>query len=572
MKSAAGEVLYVGKARNIQKRVRSYFSGARDIKTRFLVRKVSTVESIITKNEYEALLLENNLIKELEPHYNINLKDGKTYPVIKLTSEEYPRLYRTRRIINDGSLYFGPYPHVKSIDRYLELIERLFTLRKCRGKLKRRDHPCLYYHIGRCSAPCCNRISRAEYAEEVERVKKLLSGESGEIIEELTGEMNRAVERLEFEKAAEARDNIQAIKTIELEQEVVDFNPESRDYVALASKEHLCSFTVFMMRNGKLSGRDLFRTEAYEEREEVLRHFLLQYYRKDHKPPARIFISEQADLSFIEEFFLKELKVTTTVAFPESRRDRSILKMAEENCIQDLEERLTYSQRFKALRDLKNTLGLPNLPRRIEGFDVAQLSGKYPVASMVSFINGEPDKKGYRHFHLKTLNGAIDDYEALREAVARRYTRVINEGLKKPDLILIDGGKGQVNAVKSILDALDVKITLVGLSKREELIVPVEGEPLKLKETHQGLKILQRVRDEAHRFANTFNRSTRRRELILSTLESVPGIGKKRSQKLLKTFGSLKAIITQDPEVIAKECGISVEKAGELLRILRDRN
>jgi excinuclease ABC subunit C len=269
MKDDRRSIIYVGKAVSLRKRVVSYFTGSRDIKTRILVSRIKTIEHIVTRNEYEALLLENNLIKRWKPRYNINLKDGKSYPVIRVTSDDFPRVFRTRRIVQDGSSYYGPFPSVVTLDNYLELIEKLFPLRKCKGELKKREAPCLYYHIGRCSAPCVGKISKEGYQEKVELVKKLLSGETEELMGRLKRDMREASEELRFEKAAEYRDAIDAIESIGREQEVVDFDPEVRDYVGFAQKEELGTFIVFQMRAGKLLGRDLFRTVVYTSVEEV---------------------------------------------------------------------------------------------------------------------------------------------------------------------------------------------------------------------------------------------------------------------------------------------------------------
>ncbi|WP_455382494.1 excinuclease ABC subunit UvrC, partial [Salinispira pacifica] len=277
MKDASGKIIYVGKAKVLVNRVRSYFTGEKDVKTSVLIRKVAQIDYIITQNEYEALILENNLIKRWKPRYNINLKDGKTYPVIRITADEYPRVFRTRRIVQDGSEYFGPYPDVQSIDTYLELIERLFPLRKCRGPLKHRDHPCLYFHIGRCAAPCAGRINREEYLGHVDQIRKLLSGRTDTLLTDLHERMLKASEELRFEQAAELRDSIDAIRTLQAKQQVVDTDLDARDYVASASKEELATFVVFQMRNGKLLGSDIYRTHSYASVEEDLKQFLIQY-------------------------------------------------------------------------------------------------------------------------------------------------------------------------------------------------------------------------------------------------------------------------------------------------------
>ena len=554
MKDVKGDVIYVGKAKDLRKRVSSYFLSRRDIKTSHLVGNIASIEYILTKTEYEALLLENNLIKQWKPRYNINLKDGKSYPVIRITNEEYPRVFRTRRIIDDGSTYFGPFPNVAMLDTYLALIEKLFPLRKCRGDLKKRTEPCLYYHIGRCLAPCTGKASLSEYMEQVEAVRKLLSGQTEELIATLSKRMQAASVSLEFERAAKLRDAIEAIKTVQTEPEVEDFNPETRDYIACACIESLCTFAVFSMRGGKLLGRDIYKTEILDDADEAFPQFMMQYYGKSSDIPDHIYVSQSFDTGLILEFFSREHGKAVSISVPEGdSRHGKILRMVLMNAMQDVEKRLKLEGNIGGLEELKRVLSLPRLPRRIEGFDIAQLSGKYPVASLVSFVDGNPDKKNYRRFHVKTLGGAIDDYESIREVVARRYTRLINEGLPLPDLILIDGGKGQVNAAKEILDTLGLSdIPLVGLAKQfEEVFLPGVSEPIRLPDTSEALKVLQAVRDETHRFATSFNKQLRERDGKLSALTEIPGVGPSRAARILTVFGSLDAVRYASTEEIA---------------------
>jgi excinuclease ABC subunit C len=574
MKNGEGTVIYVGKAKELRKRVSSYFTGSQPIKTRVLISRVDTIEYIITSNEYEALLLENNLIKKWNPRYNINLKDGKTYPVIKVTGEAFPRIYRTRRIIQDGSQYYGPFADVGKIDMYLELIEKLFPLRKCKGVLKKREHPCLYYHIGRCAAPCAGNIDRETYNRRVEEAKKLLSGETEELEADLQRRMEEHSRKLEFEKAAETRDLLEAVRTVGAEQEVVDFEEESRDYIGSAKRDTLCSFTVFQMRGGKMVNRDLYRAESYGSGEDALTEFFIRYYTGAEKLPQLIFTPDEADAQLLERFFREEFGAEVQVAIPEDGRHARILRMAVENAKQDAEQRLRAVERIPALEDLQEVLALPKLPRRIEGFDIAQLSGTNPVASLVSFYNGKADKPRYRRFHIKTLDGSIDDYEAIREVVARRYTRLLNENAELPDLVVIDGGKGQVNAARGILDDLGLqKLPVVGLAKKlEEIHTPDEGEPVRLPEGTEALRVLQAVRDETHRFATNFNKTLRQKGLQLSTLEGIRGIGPKRSKTLLEAYGSVDAIAAADPEELVKRAGLPRETAERLTKELQKKH
>ena len=517
---------------------------------------------MVTKHEYEALLLENNLIKQWTPHYNINLKDGKTYPVIRITNEDFPRVFRTRRVINDGSLYFGPYTDINSIDLYLELIEKLFKIRRCKGRLKPRSNPCLYYHMHMCDAPCCGYIGREEYGQMIEEVKRLLSGDSRHLQYDLEQKMETAAENLEYEQAATYRDSLQAVETSRQKQEVVDYIEEERDYIALAVEGTLYTFGVFQMRGGKLSGQDIIRTETLENEGEAFEHFLLQYYTPEHLPPQRIYISLPVRQEEIQHFFKEEYGRSVIIDVPETGRHFSLLKMAGENARIDMMRRLENKENNPALQELKTVLHLQDVPGRIEGFDIAQLGGTSPVASLVSFTNGKPDKKLYRKFHIRSLRGEIDDFKAIREVIARRYTKVVNESLDPPDLILVDGGKGQVSSARSVLQSLGLgNIPVVGLAKRIEEIVPAGGTPFTLPETSPALRLLQHVRDEAHRFATTFQQTMREKKLTLPTLQQIPGIGEKRAIQLIQQFGSIQALSEASAEEIRKKTGIPSDLA-----------
>jgi excinuclease ABC subunit C len=581
MKNVRGRIIYIGKAKSLKKRVQSYFTGSKDLKTLILMKNVEDIETIITRSDYEALLLENNLIKQWKPRFNINLKDGKSYPVIRITAEEYPRVFRTRRIIFDGSQYFGPYPHASQLDLYLGLIEKLFPLRKCRGRLKRRDYPCLYYHIGRCSAPCCGKIDREEYNRKVDRIRDLLSGKTEELLFNLTAQRDEAAHNLDFERAALLRDQINTIREFSEGQQVIDRKSQARDYIGYSARETVCSFVILKMREGSLVGKEVFRTEIFSEPEEALNQFVIQYYSKIHNPPNRIYlrapckgpparISETKNLAaYLSEALAKSLSI---VIQPRGG-DRKILCMAEENAQEDLIAWSREREDIESLVQLKRALGLSKVPTRIEGFDIAHLAGKDTVASMVCFLDGRPDKSSYRYFKMRSLKGKIDDYEAMREVIARRYMRVLNENLERPDLILVDGGKGQVSAAHSVLTSLGLTdLALIGLAKeREQIFFPHSGQPIVLEEGSVPLRIIQAVRDESHRFATSFHKRLRDGRLSRSILEDVRGIGKRRSQKLLKAFGSLEAILNSSPEELIKKAGITRDTACSLIEFLRDR-
>ncbi|MDR1024366.1 MAG: excinuclease ABC subunit UvrC, partial [Treponema sp.] len=523
MRDAEGTIIYVGKARVLRNRLGSYFAGTKDIKTSTLIRHAWSIETIIVASEYEALLLENTLIKQHFPKYNINLKDGKTYPVVRVTREEFPRIFRTRHIVEDGSRYYGPFPQIESVDTVLELVEKLFPLRKCRT-WKKRNNPCMYFHIGRCKAPCCGRIGAEEYGVQVVRVEQLLAGSAEgngtacrALIEDLNKDMRRAAAALKFEEAAGLRNAIRAIEDLSAGNAVVDFDPEGRDYIAWAVEGVLSTFTVFSMRGGRMTGRELYRTRSAAEGGESLETFMASYYDPGRPPPPAIYVQpelQEGDLSpaagqdaadrfgspAIKQWFREQFHSEVTIEVPTERRHTAVLALARQNAREDLRKRLKERGAGPALDELVRALSLRRRPERIEGFDIAQLDGKHPVASLISFKNGLPDKKNYRYFKLRSVIGIVDDFASMREAVHRRYSRILREGGELPDLVLIDGGIGQVNAAKGVLDELGMDSDVVGLAKRdEELWLPRAAEPVRLSKDSEALKVLQFVRDETHR-------------------------------------------------------------------------
>ena len=605
-------VIYVGKAKSLKNRLSSYFASKRDIKTRILVSRARRIEYIQTDNEYEALLLENNLIKKYKPRYNINLKDGKTYPVLKITNERYPRLYRTRRIQNDGARYFGPFPNVPAVDDFLSLIKRTYTLRQCK-RLKKRE-PCLYFHIGRCSAPCADKISETDYRKDIDEIALLLEGDLKKPLAELTEKMKAAAAAREFEKAARIRDGMQAVRALRGQNSVEDMDPEARDYIGWAAEGALITFTVFKMRGGKVVGRDLYRTESLKDEAEVLPEFLIAYYTDPKQIPPHIFVCAGQEYELAEQWFADRLGVKVTItAIPledrkqasatdtESltavnehsynidnteaaaaektpvygaailRRHKAALAMAQFNAKEDAARRIKELGDFPALEELQKILSLDRPPHRIEGFDIAHLHGKYTVASLISFKDGNPDKKNYRIFRLRTTDGIIDDYASMREAVARRYTRLLNEAAELPDLIMIDGGIGQVNAAKAILDALELDIPLVGLAeKNEELYRPHINKPIVLPRRSAALRVLQRVRDETHRFANTRNNRLRSKEELHLQFEQLPHIGEKRAARLLRSFSSIEKLAAASLEAAAAAARITQAQAEEVIAAARE--
>ena len=571
MRDGKGTVIYVGKAKDLHRRVTSYFLANRPPKTAALVAKIRHIDHIITGNEYEALVLENNLIKKYNPHYNIDLKDGKSYPVIRITHEDFPTVFKTRRLVNDGSKYFGPYPDAGKLDTFLDLIQKIFPLRRCGTPLKKQLRPCLYYHLGLCGGPCAGLVSKERYRSSIDEVERFLSGDDQSLKQKLKSEMEADAKAFKFEEAAKKRDMLVALEAVGKEQEVQDFTSEARDYAAIEMRSPLCTVSIMQMRDGRLIGRALYRAETFDDETETLMDFLVRYYSDGKKLPRYLYVSHEIDVPLISEFFKKQFGGDLEVTVPTDGRHYRILRMAVENARSDVERRLKSRDNTKALELLQKELDLPTVPTLIEGYDIAQLSGKYTVASMISFRDGNPNREGYRRFNIKGLDGKIDDFESMREATARRYTRVVNENLEHPGLILIDGGKGQVMAVREILDSLGLTdVPIVGLAKdMEEIVFDHDRPPLLLDPSDEGLRVLIAVRDECHRFATTANQNQRSVDATFKVLESIDGVGPARSQRLMKTFGSLDELMRQSPEDLASKGKVPKAVAERILRTLK---
>ncbi|MDR0785292.1 MAG: excinuclease ABC subunit UvrC [Treponema sp.] len=612
-KDEMGRIIYVGKAKILRHRLCSYFSGKKEPKTTALIKRAITIEIILTTSEYEALILESTLIKEHSPKYNIDLKDGKSYPVIRITEEKFPRVFKTRRIIEDGSKYFGPYPNVQAVDNLMGLIEKVFPLRKCRV-MHKRESPCMYFHIGRCLAPCCGKTSIEHYQKMLEKVEKIVSGNTESFIIELTESMHRESASLNFEKAAELRNTIRSIEALtSITSSIIDISGETRDYIAIASEGVLTSIALFSLRSGKMIGRELFRTRSAANDDETLMTFIMSYYGESHPPPSKIFVkdvvNEQQEIKdgmdesgfnesgvedaknrdgfktsveandedtgdktrdedanplgdYLKIWFLETFGRTPEILIPNERQHAAVIAMTQMNADEDLRKRVKERGAGPALDELQKELGLQRRPERIEGFDIAQLNGKHPVASLVTFKEGVPDKRNYRIFKLRTVIDIVDDFAAMREVVKRRYSRLQREKRNLPDLILVDGGLGQVNAAKAVLDDLGLDIDVVGLAKRdEELWLPSAKTPLKLSRRSEGLKALQFVRDETHRFATSFNQKLRSADLCFAVLENIDSIGSKTAAVVMKTYASLERIAEAATEDITAKCRITAEQA-----------
>lgn len=561
MKDEGGNVIYVGKAKNLKRRVSQYFLPNRDLKTSALVEKIRFIDHIITGNDYEALVLENNLIKKYNPHYNILLKDGKSYPVIRITHEDFPKVFKTRRIIKDGSLYYGPYPEPERLNQYLGLIDEIFKLRKCSVPLRKKKQPCLYYHIGRCEAPCCGRISKEEYGKSISKIKKILSGNNSELEIQIREEMYAASENLDYETAGKKRDLLYTLQSVSKPQMVEDYSKGSgnRDYAAIEMRHPLCTVSIMQFREGKLIGKALYRANTLGDESETLSSFLLQYYDESRQLPSELYVSHDIDIELVKKYFEEQLNGSINVYTPKDGKNFRILRMALENAKEDVEKRLKSKDNSHGLQILMDICGLEKPPSLIEGFDIAQLHGKYTVSSLISFKDGNPNPSGYRRFNIKSLNGEIDDYQSIREAVYRRYSRVLSENLQVPDLIMIDGGKGQVNVAREVLDSIGLATTpVVGLAKEFETIVFDDDRPdLRLDHSNEGLRILIAVRDECHRFATSANQAMRSKEVSFRLLESVPGIGKQRSRKIMEVFSGLDELLNLPEDEIIRRTGLS---------------
>ena len=542
-KDKNGTIIYVGKAKNLRNRVRSYFRGSHDTKTEALVSEIVDFEFIVTESNIEALLLEINLIKENKPKYNIMLKDDKSYPFIKITNETYPRLIITRQVKKDGGLYFGPYPDVGAANEIKRLLDRLFPFRKCTNPPEK---VCFYYHLGQCKAHTICKVDSQYFKELAQEVAAFLKGQDDQIIEDLRGKMAGAAQAMEFEKAAEYRDLIQSIGTLRTKQRVMAKDLQNRDVFGYYVDKGWMCVQVFFVRQGKLIERDVNLFPYYNDPDEDFLTYIGQFYQeKSHLKPNEILIP--AD---IDEEAVKAL-VDTKVLKPQRGEKKQLVNLAIKNARVSLQQKFDLLEKSiektqGAIENLGQLLNIPT-PVRIESFDNSNIMGTSPVSAMVVFVNGKPSKKDYRKYKIKTVVGP-DDYASMREVIKRRYSRVIRDGLTPPDLIVIDGGQGQVNVAKEVIqEQLGLDIPIAGLQKNDkhqthELLF---GDPLQVVElsrNSQEFFLLQRIQDEVHRFAITFHRQLRSKNSFSSQLDGIEGLGPKRKQNLMKHFKSLTKI------------------------------
>ncbi|HET5664855.1 TPA: excinuclease ABC subunit UvrC [Streptococcus pneumoniae] len=542
-KDKNGTIIYVGKAKNLRNRVRSYFRGSHDTKTEALVSEIVDFEFIVTESNIEALLLEINLIKENKPKYNIMLKDDKSYPFIKITNERYPRLIITRQVKKDGGLYFGPYPDVGAANEIKRLLDRIFPFRKCTNSPSK---VCFYYHIGQCMAHTICKKDEVYFKSMAQEVSDFLKGQDNKIIDELKGKMAAAAQTMEFERAAEYRDLIQAIGTLRTKQRVMAKDLQNRDVFGYYVDKGWMCVQVFFVRQGKLIERDVNLFPYFNDPDEDFLTYVGQFYQeKSHLVPNEVLIPQDIDQEAVQAL------VDTKILKPQRGEKKQLVNLAIKNARVSLEQKFNLLEKSVektqgAIENLGRLLQIPT-PVRIESFDNSNIMGTSPVSAMVVFVNGKPSKKDYRKYKIKTVVGP-DDYASMREVIRRRYGRVQRDGLTPPDLIVIDGGQGQVNIAKQVIqEELGLDIPIAGLQKNDkhqthELLFGDPLEVVELSRNSQEFFLLQRIQDEVHHFAITFHRQLRSKNSFSSQLDGIDGLGPKRKQNLMKHFKSLTKI------------------------------
>ncbi len=584
MKDAEGTIIYVGKAMALRNRVRSYFQATRhrDPKTRELVSHIADFDVIRTDTPTEALILENELIKKHLPKYNVMLKDSKTYPYIRITNEDWPRVISTRQIINDGSKYYGPYTSAGAAHKTINLLNRLFTYRKCDKKITGHDDVCLYYHMHQCTAPCISMVDRETYMKSINGASLFLSGRGEEITGGIEEEMEQASEAWNFERAAELRDRLNAITHVLERQKIVSARGTTADIIALAhGAGGDAAVQVGFLRNGKIIGLEFFPMQATvnDEPGEIVSSFISQFYADAAVIPPRLMLQHQlpAEEAPIVSEWLNNLRgAKVEISVPQRGDNRGLVEMvaksAEENLEQSRLKHLSDDMKMTAaMSELGDALDLPRLPRRIECYDISNLQGTNPVASMVVFQDAKPAKKEYRRFTIKTVTGA-NDFAMMNEVIKRRFKRAAEADEEKdgkwttlPDLVIVDGGKGQLNAALEGLREVGMDVPICGLAKeQEEIFLPGRKDSIMLPRDAQSLFLVQRIRDEAHRFAVTFHRTRRSKATFHSKLDDIPGIGPKKKKALIKSFGSVKGVKEASIEDLTAVEGITTQLATQL--------
>ncbi|MFP3323687.1 excinuclease ABC subunit UvrC [Planococcus sp. SIMBA_160] len=571
MKDRQGTIIYVGKAKVLKNRVRSYFTGSHDTKTQRLVNEIEDFEYIVTSSDKEALILELTLIKKHDPKYNIRLKDNKTYPYLKITGERHPKLVITRQVKKDKGKYFGPYPNAYAASETKKLLDRLYPLRKCHTMP---DRVCLYYHLGQCLAPCVKPVEKDTYKEMIDGISRFLNGGFREVKQDLTEKMSEAAENLEFERAKEYRDQISHIESVMEKQKMAMNDFTNRDVFAYAVDKGWMCVQVFFVRQGKLIEREVSMFPLYRDPEEEFLTFLGQFYEKpDHIKPNEILLQEAEDEEFLKEW------LGAKVLVPQRGKKKDLVLLARKNAEIAIKEKFQLLERQEertvgACNELGEAMNI-HTPLRIEAFDNSHIQGADAVSAMVVFIDGKPSKKDYRKYKTRTSQKP-DDYAAMREVVRRRYSRVLKDGLPLPDLIIIDGGKGQIESAREIVeDELGLDIPIAGLAKdakhqTSQLLYGSPVEMVELKRTSEAFYLLQRIQDEVHRFVITFHRQLRGKNSIQSALDGLQGVGPKRKQQLLKHFGSVRKIKEANAAEI-QQAGIPEKLAAEIERHFKEQ-
>jgi excinuclease ABC subunit C len=585
-RDAGGKVLYVGKAVNLKNRVRSYFQegGGHSPRIALMVPRVADIETLVTDSEIEALILESNLIKKHRPHYNVRLRDDKQYPYICLTmNEPFPRPIIVRRVKKDGNRYFGPYTNSWSMRQALRVIKQVFKMRTCSRQIEEGDQQkvCLDHHLGLCDAPCASLIDRLRYRRVVEDVCQFLEGKSDGVVRQLKSQMEEAAESLNFEKAARIRDQLQAVDNVVERQKIVSTELSEQDVVALVTDNVQTCVQLFFVRAGRLVGQEQkFLEGAHpEELPSAATQFLGQYYADAAQIPREILMSHEPEGAALIADWLRKLRGSKVELYaPQRGEKRRLVEMAEKNAMLAIEERRSriagdQAKAEEALLELAEALDLPNLPYRMEAFDISNLQGTEIVAAMVVFEGGQPNKADYRKFKIRTVEGKPDDFASMREVIRRRLERLEARDEKfgeAPDLILIDGGKGQLGAAVEVAREMGIEVPMIGLAKQfEEIFLPGRPDPVRLPRNSQALFLLQRIRDEAHRFGLTYHRSLRSKAATASALDGISGIGRKRREQLLKHFGSMEAMKRASLEDLIGVPGMTKPAADRVYQFLQ---
>lgn len=591
LKDRQGKVIYVGKAKNLRNRVRQYFRGGDErSQVRFLMQKVHDLETLVTRNDKEALILENNLIKQYKPRYNIRLKDDKSYVSVKVTAkDDWPRILVTRKIVKDGSKYFGPYSSAYSVRETLDTIRKIIPLRTCSdGVFRNRSRPCLEYQIKRCLGPCCLPVDREVYQAHLREAVMLLEGKSQQLVKQLHDDMQRAAEELRFEEAARLRDQIRAIDKTQEKQQMVSHWGADQDVWGVYREGGFIDAQVLFVRQGKLTGNQAYRFEDFElDLDEVIGMLLTQFYQGERYLPDQVLVPVDLEDAEVRADYFSERKGRRVEVFRPQRGDKvRLLEMARENAAQSFRERQDAGRKRERMsEELQRHLHLRNAPKRIECFDISNIQGRLAVGSMVTFDEGEPDKSRYRRFRIKTVAGA-DDFRMMYEVLRRRFQRAKEEG-SYPDLLVVDGGKGQLGVAVEVLRELEIaEVDVVGLAKdrvardaqspdiqrsEERVFLPGRKNPVLLKRNSTALFLLQRVRDEAHRFAITYHRQLRTKERLRSVLDTIAGVGPTRRRRLLRHFGSVQRLREASIEEMTQVPGISAALAGQIREALADQ-